>query len=555
MRQAITLSSSFEVTSSPAGNYLSALIAGADRDTMAAATYFREALRFDPNNKELLERAFIAALANGNMPDAFGFAERTLKRDPKNGLAHLVLGARAFKAKQYPAARAQIALGGGGRQRDITALLINAWSYAGAKDYRHAIEQVDRLTDDRFMGFRDYHAALITELSGNHAEALKRMKIAYDNERTTLRVVDAYGRLLARNGSIDEAKRVYTDFDHILPRHPIVTAALADLEAGRKLEPLVNSPAAGAAEVLYGLGAAGGQQNDELAGMIYLRLSLYLASDNALALVTLADIYERTKQYERAIDVYDMVPDSSPLRANADIQSGLVLDILGRPDEALTYMKSIVAERPNEVDAVLALGNLQRSRKQFVEAAATYTRVINASPRDQKGDWTIWYFRAICYERAKQWPQAEADFQKALSLYPEQPLVLNYLGYSWVDQGLNLDAAFVMLRRAVELRPSDGYVIDSLGWAYYKLGKYDEAMRELERAIEFKPGDPVINDHLGDIYWQVGRKLEAKFQWNHARDLKPEPDDLERILQKIENGLPEAPKPTSADAETQKNGG
>jgi len=126
-------------------------------------------------------------------------------------------------------------------------------------------------------------------------------------------------------------------------------------------------------------------------------------------------------------------------------------------------------------------------------------------------------------------------------------MVLNYLGYSWVDRGMNLDEAFKMLRKAVELRPNDGYIVDSLGWAHYKLGRYEEALRDLEQAIELRPADPVINDHLGDVYWKTGRKLEAKFQWNHARDLKPEPEDLIKILKKIEYGLEEPANPATAE--------
>ena len=159
-----------------------------------------------------------------------------------------------------------------------------------------------------------------------------------------------------------------------------------------------------------------------------------------------------------------------------------------------------------------------------------------------RSNWTLFYFRGICFERSKQWPKAEADFKKALELYPDQPLVLNYLGYSWVDQGINLDEAFKMLRRAVDLKPTDGYIVDSLGWAHFKLGHYQEATEELEKAIELKPADPVVNDHLGDAYWRVNRKIEAHFQWNHARDMEPEPEDLPAILEKIESGLPDEPQ-------------
>ena len=160
---------------------------------------------------------------------------------------------------------------------------------------------------------------------------------------------------------------------------------------------------------------------------------------------------------------------------------------------------------------------------------------------NDKANSVYYYYRGICEERSKQWPKAEADMRKALELQPDQPHVLNYLGYSWIDQGINLDEGMKMIKRAVEQRPDDGYIVDSLGWAYFRIGNYEEAVKNLERAIDLKPEDPTINDHLGDAYWRVGRKLEAKFQWAHARDLKPEPDDLPKIEAKIENGLPDDP--------------
>ena len=554
-RRTVAVSKPFEVSTSPAGNYLAALIAGADRDTLAASTYFREALRFDPANKELLERAFVSSLSNGNMRESFVLAERTLRSEPKNGLAHLVLAVRAIKAKQWATARDELGKSGGGRQRDITAILLSGWTYAGAGDMKHAIETLDKLRDDRFASFRDYHAGLMSDLANNVPEAAKRLKSAFDAEKTSLRVVDAYGRYLSHRGDRDEARKVYADFDRQLPRHPLVLSAIEALDAGKTLEPVVRSASAGAAEVLYGLGAVGGQQNDALAAMIYLRMSLFLETDNALATVTLADLYERLKQYERAIEVYEQVSDKSPLRANAEIQTGLILEAMGRSDDALHQLQGIVSDQPKDIEALTALGNLERSRKQFADSAKTYSRVIEQVGKPGRGDWTLFYFRGIAYERSKQWPLAEADFKKALELFPDQPLVLNYLGYSWVDQGVNLDEGLRLLRRAVELRPDDGYIIDSLGWANFRLNRFVEAVRDLERAIDLKPGDPVINDHLGDAYWRVGRKLEAQFQWNHARDLKPEPEDLERIVKKIETGLADDPKPAAAGTEQPKNGG
>ena len=541
----LVVATPFEVGDSPAGNYLAAVIAGSERDTVAAETFFREALRFDPNNKDLIERAFVATVSNGDMRDAFVLAQRLIARDPNNGLAQLALGVRDLKFRQFAAARARFARGAGD-QSDLTSTLLTAWSYAGSGETRRALDTVDKLSDDNFDIFRNYHKALIAEISGRDADASKWFKAAYDSDKNTLRLADSYAQFLSRQGDRQGAIGIYEAFDQVLPDHPIVRAALADLNSGKELAPTIKDVEQGAAEVLYGLGAAGGRQGDELAGLVYLRFSLYLDPQNSLAILTLGDIYERIKQNEQAIDVYQSVPNNDPLRLTADIEIGQVLENLGRTDDAMKYLQNLVDEHPNDEDALSALGNLQRAHDHYAEAIATYTKAIEYSTKPEKANWPLYYFRGIAYEREKNWPPAEADFKHALELFPNQPLVLNYLAYSWVDKGLNLNEAFPMLRRAVELRPTDGYIVDSLGWADYKLGHYADAVKELERAIDLKPGDPVINDHLGDAYWRVGRKLEAHFQWNHARDLGAEPADMPRILDKIAHGLNDNTKPATA---------
>ena len=542
--------------SSLAGNYLSAWVAGASRDTSAAAFFYREALRDDPRSAELTERAFIALLVEGAYPEAVKLGERIVAKQPANVPAQLVLAVRDFKAKQYAKSRQRFARGGKNRADDLTGTLLSAWSYLGAGNAKKAIETIDAMKGGEGLGvFRDYHAGLIADVAGNVPEAEKRLKAAYDAESRTLRMVDVYGRFLARRGKIDEAKKVYAAFDKLLPRHPIVVDAMAKLDAGKPLDSAVPTVAAGAAEVLYGLGAAGNRQGDELAGMIYLRLALWIDNSNVLTTITLADIYDRLKQLERANDTYEMVPATSPMRRSSDIQIALNLEQLERRPEAVEHLQRILTTSPKDFDTLSALGNVYRSRKDFEKAVDAYTRAIGTLDKVEQGHWSVFYFRGIAYERTKQWPKAEADFRKALELYPDQPLVLNYLGYSWADQHMNIDEAFKMLKRAVEQRPTDGYIVDSLGWAYYRLGRYDEALRFLEKAVELKPADPVINDHLGDVYWKVGRRLEATFQWNHARDLKPEPEDLPKILEKIEKGLPDDPKPAAAEAEPNKASG
>jgi tetratricopeptide (TPR) repeat protein len=538
------------------GNYLAGLIASADRDTASAEAYYREALRLDPRNPDLLERTFAAALSNGDEQNADLFAERLLIRDPTNNLARLSIAVHAIQLGQYALARAQLSAGDP-RWRDVTTALLIAWCYAGQNDMRHALDTLDRIRDPSLAAFRDYTAGLISQQFGNSPETRRRLKSAYEADKNTLRFADAYARFLAAHGDVDGAKNVYRDFFALAPHHPVVERALADLNAGRPLVPLVRGAKEGAAEVLYGLGAAGSRQGDELPALIYLRLSLCLRPSSDLTSVTLATLFERMKRSEQAIAAYQQVPATSPFREDADIQIALLLDGMGKSDEALRRMTEIVAARPNDVDALSSLAGLQRSAKKYAEAAATYDRAIAAVGVPQRENWTLFYFRGICFERNKQWPKAEADFKKALQLYPDQPLVLNYLGYSWVDQGVNLEEAFKMLRRAVQLQPNDGYIVDSLGWAHFKLGQFAEAAQTLERAIALKPADPVLNDHLGDAYWRINRRTEAHFQWNHARDMGPDPEDLPGILKKIKVGLPDltTAQPAPAEAEKKKNGG
>lgn len=550
----------FEPADSIEGNYLAALVAGAARDTSAAATFLREALRADPRNQELLERAFVAFLADGAMPDAFRAAERILQRDPNNGLAQMTLAVRSLKNRQFQGARDRLRGGARGRTADITSTLLSAWALAGMGDQARAIETIDRLRGDgSITTFRDYHAALIHEMLGNIPEAQKRLKATYDGDPATLRIVDAWGRFQSRRGDFAGARETYERFNRLLPNHPIIRDALERLSPGsgapQALPRTVNTAQQGAAEALYGLGSAGNREDNETSiVMIYLRLALHLDPTHELAILTLGDALERSKQVDDAIAVFDRMPANSPLRSNAEIQIGLGLEALGRKDEAIQHLEAAIKEDPNDLDALSALGGLYRGRKDFARASTYYERAIATIKEPQRHHWSLYYARGITYERTKRWALAEADLRKALELVPEamasnRALVLNYLGYSWVDQGVNLEEAFAMLRKAVELKPRDGYIIDSLGWAFYRLGRFEDAVRELERAVDLKPADPVINDHLGDAYWRVGRRLEARFQWNHARDLNPEPEDLPKILQKIEQGLPDEPKPTSADAE------
>jgi len=535
------------------GSYLAARHAGQERDAAAAAAFYRSALRRDPSNGELLDRTFLSLLVDGAIEESVPYAEHIAQVDKNDRVARLVLGVHALKKAQYAAARKDLAQSVRGPITDLTATLLSAWSMEGAGDAKGAIAAIDHLAGpDWYAIFKDLHAGMIAELSGNQKEAGKRYENAYKLDGTALRVVEAYGSWVSRNRSPKEALTVFETFDKQLPRHPLVTDAMDKLKAGEKLPPLIANAQAGGAEALYGLGASLGRRGGEDLGLVYLQLALYLAPTHPLALLSLADLYESLKKPALAIKIYERIPANSPLHRNAAIQMASDLDALDKPDDAQKHLEALIKEHPDDLEAIMALGNVLRGRKKFSECADVYSKGIDTIKQPEKGNWVIYYFRGICFERAKQWPKAEADLKKALELYPEQPQVLNYLGYSWIDQGVNLDQGMEMIKRAVQQRPDDGYIVDSLGWAYFRLGNYEEAVKQLEHAVELKPEDPTINDHLGDAYWRVGRTLEANFQWAHARDLKPDPEDLPKIEAKLKNGLPDE---TSSQAKASKKTG
>src|SRR6202040_4305053 len=269
---------------------------------------------------------------------------------------------------------------------------------------------------------------------------------AYKLDDSMLRVTEAYARWLSRNKDDTAAGAIYEAFDKKLPRHPLVLEGLRETKAGKKLTPLVDSPQAGAAEALYGIGATLTRHGGEDLALVYLQLSLYLAPNHPLALLSLADLFESVK----------------------------------KPAMAIKILKGVTAEDPKDIEAIMALGNIERGRKKFADCVQTYSQGIDTLPSaNEKNNWVYYYYRGICEERSKQWSKAEADMRKALELQPEQPHVLNYLGYSWIDQGINLDEGMKMIKRAVDQRPDDGYIVDSLGWAYYRIGNYEDAVKNL----------------------------------------------------------------------------
>jgi len=538
------------------GSYLAARHASVERDSNSAAAFYRSALRTDPKNNELLDRAFISSLADGDIDEAVKLADRILTLDKSNRVARLVVGVRDLKQKKYATAQININQSIRGPITDLVATLLSGWASFGAGDSKTAVANIDKLTGPEWYPiFKDLHTGLILELANKEKDAGARFERAYKLDDSMLRISDAYGRWMSRNKDSASAIGIYEAFDKKLPRHPLVQEALRETRAGKKLPPLIDSAQSGAAEALYGIGATLTRRGGEDLALVYLQLALYLQPNHPLALLSLADLYESVKKPPMAIKVYERMPASSPLKRNAQIQLATNLDAADRSEQAIKILKDVTAEDPKDIEAIMALGNIERGRKKFADCSTTYSRALEVMPGiTDKNTWVTYYYRGICEERSKQWSKAEADMRKALELQPEQPHVLNYLGYSWIDQGINLDEGMKMIKRAVDQRPDDGYIVDSLGWAFFRIGNFEDAVKNLERAIDLKPEDPTINDHLGDAYWRVGRTLEAKFQWAHARDLKPEAEELPKIEAKINNGLPEDTS-SAASADKKKEDG
>ena len=299
---------------------------------------------------------------------------------------------------------------------------------------------------------------------------------------------------------------------------------------------------AGAAEMFHSVGVAFARDGTSDVSMVLLRLGAYLNPRNDTIQLVIGQLYDTANQHELANAVYEGIPTASPMKAMAVVRVADNLDAMGDRPEAIRRLSNIVVTNPKDVDAISVLGDLYRSDKQYQAAADAYSKALGVTGGSTPGDWRFYYVRGIAYERSDKFPLAEKDFLRALDLNPNQPQVLNYLGYSWVDKGMNLTRALDMIQKAVQASPNDGYIIDSLGWAYYRLGRYSDAVTQLEQAATLRPNDPEINDHLGDAYWKVGRKLEAKFQWNVAYSMDTEGNVKARVAPKLKGGLDAAPK-------------
>jgi tetratricopeptide (TPR) repeat protein len=531
------------------GNYLSGRIARDSHDTMAAAEFYSKALADDPENEIILEQTFLLESAAANWDRAIELARDLAAVEPSHRVAQFMLGLEAFKKHDYKAAEEHFAAARQGPIADLTSTLARAWVEEADGRHSDAFSTLDTLSSaDWAQYYQRYHRALIADVAGRHQLASQAYEQVFKRNPTTLRVADAYARH-AVNAN-DRELAIDTLNAHIAKAgpHPLSEALLKDIQDGKTPPLIAATPNDGLAEVFYGIGDALAGEGGLDMGVIFLQFSLYLKPDFPLAHVALAEAYENAKKYDAEIAAFDQIPRDSPLWLSVQIQKAFSLNSLEKVDEAKALLEKLTEEYPDDTRPLDALGNILRSHERYAEALEYYSKAVALIDKPTQENWPLFYSRGVCNERLKDWPAAEADFKKALQLSPDESLVLNYLGYSWVDQGMNLKQAMDYIRKAVKLKPDDGYYVDSLGWAYYRIGNMPAAVEHLERAVELKPDDPTINDHLGDAYWRVGRTLEAKYQWSQALSLDPEPEQIETLNKKIASGL-EEPTETKAAAD------
>lgn len=528
-------------------NYLSARQAASEFDLKEASKYYAASLADDPDNKDLLNKAFIYAASSGDLKSAAKLTPRVLAATPDNKLAQLVQVVDQIKRGRYADARATMKQPDGSSPAGPTMLLMNVWASMGMRDSDTALALLKTL---KALGntdaIADYHRAIVLDQLGKSADADAAYRQALTDVGPAPRIVEAYGRFLERAGRAADAQTFYTKLQSEDALVPIIRPALARVAAGRKPEALVPDAKAGAAEALFGIGASLTDNSTADLAVLYLNSALYLRDDLDLAKVLLADRLENLKKYDEALAVYSSVGKSSIYYRVAAVQAALDLARLKRNDEAVVALKALTVSDPTDIESWTALGDIYRAMERYPDAANAYTQAINTVGTPDAKNWQLYYARAIAEQQADDWAGAETDLQTALKLSPDEPDVLNNLGYSWVEKRQNIPKALVMLEKARTLRPFDGYIVDSVGWAYYSLGKYDDAAKTLLNAVLLVPGDPTINEHLGDAYWRVGKKLDAQFQWSHALAFTTDDKTKPAIEAKLKAGLPPVDPTTTA---------
>ncbi|MHA1539623.1 MAG: tetratricopeptide repeat protein [Alphaproteobacteria bacterium] len=518
---------------SPAGNYLASLFAYEDGAVPIANEYISTAIDRDPNNVILLEQGLLIYLETGNINDAYKVARRLIEKNPEALIARIVLAHSNVKKGRYKAAEKHLSKIDKAAQKNLPIIpLFKAWIFAGQKRQGTAIATLEKLR--KTGGAEDLyhsHAALIYALFNDKTHASQHF-ISAVKKRSNPRVFQLIRRVFHFKKG---AQGLNSASNQQLSPEALFKKADLNLENF--------SVQIGMSEALYDTALLLVESQIWKLGLSFGRLSLDLDPENISTQMFVATLLSKTERFDAANTLYDKISISHPFYKTAQIQ--IVENLKEKKDfgAAIKRLERLKNAFPGDIRILTYLGDLSRQQKHYRRALRSYSAVIEQAKKLSGGKefsaeyWLLFYNRGVVYERLNQWEKAERDLLMALKLQPDQPEVLNYLGYSWVDRGINLNQGQKMLERAVELSPGNGFIIDSLGWALFKQKKYKSAVSFLERSVELVPNDPVISGHLGDAFWKNGRKKEATFQWQRALDLHPEKDLIPELKDKIEHGI------------------
>lgn len=533
------------------GSYLAARVAASDNDDLAAVSFLEKSRLLDPTNNRINRNLFHAYLASGRIEDAVVLSRDIIEEDANGHIITVVNAVKLIHERSWAKAIDTLSSVNGSDLDNMIVGIIGAWAKHGNGQTEEALKQIDDIKGANWMDMVKYlHRGLMLSASGNDAGAVEVLQKAVEIKgaarfltETYIDAIDALARAHQRLGNKEKARATIKVGTDIFPNHPTLHAMNEGLENGKPAGLLISNPQQGAAEFFYNLGNAIGREGGTPFAQIYLQLAKHLYPESAPITISLASVFQNQKNPKRANEFYAQIDASSSYKRRAMLETAINMDTLDNVEEAVTILRDLVEEKPADLIPYMTLGRLLNKHERYREAADIFDKAIARVPILERRHWDMFYRRAISFERLKEWDKAEASFKKALELDPNRATVLNYLGYSWVDQGIHLEEGLNMIRKAVKLRPDAGFIVDSLGWAYYRLKRYKDAVVELEKAIVLLPQDPVVNDHLGDAYWKTGRKLEAKFQWQHALDAKPAPEDEIIIRKKLKSGMLEVEKP------------